>query len=218
MSSNTSDKKLIEEEDSHAFIHVRVDTDLKNDLIEHAKKENTSLTSLVTTLIEDFLYKKDESEEEDEEDQLMDLIVNSLVNLERRMEIRLATLQDTFNSLIGRLIDTQQSMGSTKPSQLRKRRKGGASDGDEEDGKIDLSDILEVDKEEEVYRRVKRLLQQQGKVVDLNTVIQQIEVDRTLKDYLDNQAKQAPGWKEALITDAIQEAAYELGFPMIDTI
>jgi len=221
MSSPKSEKsvgrKVAEDEDTYSYIHVRVDSDLKEDLAGYATKENTSLTAVVTSLIEDFLYKQDDEEDEDEEDELLDLIVTSLMNLERRMEIRLATLQDTFNSLIGRLIDSQSSMKSISPSQLRKRRRGEAIDADE-DGNLDLSDILHVDKEEEIYKRVKRYLQQQGRVVPTSTVLQHIEVDRNLKEYLENQEKQNIGLKIALLTDAIQEAAYELGYPMIDSI
>ncbi len=208
-------RRLTEEDRDHAFLHVRVDADLKKDLVEYARNENTSLTSVVTALLEDMLYKQDEEEEQEEEDELLDLIVTSLMNLERRMEIRLATLQDQFNSLIGRLIDSQHAMQAVKPSQLRKRRKG---DEDIDDEVIELSKVLSVNKEEEIYKRVKRYLEQQGKIVDLNTIIQQIEVDRSLKEYLDEQARQSPGLKVALITDAIQEAAFELGYPMIDSI
>ncbi|MHA2252939.1 MAG: hypothetical protein ACXAD7_21430 [Candidatus Kariarchaeaceae archaeon] len=210
-------KRLSEEDDAHAFLHVRVDADLKKDLVEYARGENTSLTAVVTALVEKMLYKQDEDEEQEEEDELLDLIVTSLMNLERRMEIRLATLQDTFNSLIGRLIDSQHTMQAMKPSQARKRRKGEVDEGDE-DEEFDLSDVLSVNKEEEIYKRVKRYLEQQGKIVDMSAVIEQLEIDRTLKEYLDEQATQAPGLREALITDAIQEAAIELGYPMIDGI
>lgn len=216
MSTSSARKRLTEEDDSHAFLHIRVDADLKKDLIKYSRNENTSLTAVVTALIEDMLYKQDEEDEKEEEDELLDLIVTSLMNLERRMEIRLATLQDQFNSLIGRLIDSQHAMQAIKPSQLRKRKSGEIDEDTDETGS--LSDILSVNKEEEIYKRVKRILEQQGTIVDLNTVIQQIEVDRSLKEYLDNQGKQSPGLKEALITDAIQEAAFELGYPMIDTI
>lgn len=211
---NKASKKLIDDEDNYTYIHVRIDQDTKTDLQDYAHTNSTSMTSVVTSLIEDMLYKKDD-DDEDDEDELLDLIVTSLMNLERRMEIRLATLQDTFNSLIGRLIDSQQSMSSSKPSQLRKRGKG--EDDGEQEG-IDFADVLEVDKEEEVYKRIRRFLQQQGTTVDLKTAIQQIEIDRTLKDWLEVQDKKAPGWKEALIADAIQEAAIELGYPMLDTI
>ena len=210
-------RKLTEEEDTHAFLHIRVDGDLKKDLIDYSKSENTSITAVVTAIIEDLLYKQDEEDEQEEADELLDLLVNSLMNLERRMEIRLATLQDTFNSLIGRLIDSQHTVQSIKPSQLRKRKKGEADD-EVGTGGIDLADVLSVNKEEEIYKRVKRYLEQQGKIVDIEAVIQQIEVDRSLKEYLDDQARQSPGLREALITDAIQEAAYELRYPMIDTI
>jgi hypothetical protein len=210
-------RKLTEEEDTHAFLHIRVDGDLKKDLVEYSKSENTSITAVVTALIENSLYKQDEEEEKEEKDQVLDIVISSLMNLERRIEIRLATLQDTFNSLIGRLIDSQHTMQSIKPSQIRKRKKG-ETEEDVDTGGIDLADVLSVNKEEEIYKRVKRYLEQQGKIVDLEAVIQQIEVDRSLKEYLDDQARQSPGLSKALITDAIQEAAYELGYPMIDTI
>lgn len=213
----TSDSRMIDEEDSYTYVHVRVDTQTKQDLQDYANKLNTSMTSVVTSLIEDLLYKRDDDDDQDEEDELLDLIVTSLMNLERRMEIRLATLQDTFNSLIGRLIDTQQNMSMSKPSQLRKRG-GGKSEEGEEPKSVDFADVLEVDKEEEVYKRIKRFLQQQGTTVDLKTAIQQIEVDRSLKEWLDKQDQKAPGWKEAIIADAIQEAALELGYPMLDSI
>ncbi|MHA2504710.1 MAG: hypothetical protein ACXAE3_17815, partial [Candidatus Kariarchaeaceae archaeon] len=198
--SNSTSKKLIDDEDNYTYIHVRIDQDTKTDLQAYAHKNSTSMTSVVTSLIEDLLYKRDD-EEEDDEDELLDLIVTSLMNLERRMEIRLATLQDTFNSLIGRLIDSQQQIGTSKPSQLRKRSKG---DDDETVEGVDFADVLEVDKEEEVYKRIRRFLQQQGTTVDLKTAVQQIEIDRSLKEWLEDQDKKAPGWKEALIADAIQ--------------
>jgi len=213
---DSAGKQVTNEEDEYTYVHVRLDTATKKDLQDYANKLNTSMTSVVTSLIEDLLYKRDDDEDQDDEDELVDLMVTSLMNLERRMEIRLATLQDTFNSLIGRLIDTQQNMSMAKPSQLRKRG-GGKGEGDEA-ASVDFADILEVDKEEEIYKRIKRFLQQQGTTVDLKTAIQQIEVDRTLKEWLDEQDKKAPGWKEALIADAIQEAAIELGYPMMDTI
>jgi len=217
---NSTGRKIIDDKDvgdDYTYVHVRLDTATKNDLQDYANKINGSMTSVVTSLIEDLLYKRDDDDDKDEEDQLLDLIVTSLMNLERRMEIRLATLQDTFNSLIGRLIDTQQNMSMASPSQLRKRGSSKGESGDEVPV-VDFADVLEVDKEEEVYKRIKRFLQQQGTTVDLKTAIQQIEIDRSLKDWLDDQDKRAPGWKEALIADAIQEAAIELGYPMIDTI
>ena len=121
--NKSASKKLIDDEDNYTYIHVRIDQDTKTDLQEYAHTNSTSMTSVVTSLLEDMLYKRDD-DDEDDEDELLDLIVTSLMNLERRMEIRLATLQDTFNSLIGRLIDSQQSISSSKPSQLRKRAKG----------------------------------------------------------------------------------------------
>lgn len=216
-SPDSAGKRLIEDdEDDFSYVHVRLETSIKDDLQKYANKENTSMTAVVTALIQDLLYKQDEDEDLDEDDQLLDMIVTSLMNLERRMEIRLATLQDTFNSLIGRLIDAQQQIQYSSPSQMRKKRKG---DTDEAESiPLDLTDVLEVDKEEEIYKRVKRFLQQQGRIVELQSVIQQLEMDRMIKEYLDDQDKQSPGIKEALVTDAIQEAAYELGYPMIDTI
>jgi hypothetical protein len=216
-SPDSAGKRLIkDDEDDFSYVHVRLETSIKDDLQKYANKENTSMTAVVTALVQDLLYKQDEDEELDEEDQLLDMIVTSLMNLERRMEIRLATLQDTFNSLIGRLIDAQQQIQYTSPSQMRKKRKGDTDDA--ENIPLDLTDVLEVDKEEEIYKRVKRFLQQQGRIVELQSVIQQLEMDRMIKEYLDDQDKQSPGIKEALVTDAIQEAAYELGYPMIDTI
>ncbi|MFV2014449.1 MAG: hypothetical protein ACC656_03395, partial [Candidatus Heimdallarchaeota archaeon] len=129
----------------------------------------------------------------------------------------LATLQDTFNSLIGRLIDSQNILRSASSTQFRKKKKGEVTDSDD-DGLVDLSDVLSVDKEEEIYARVKRFLQQQGKVIDANTVLQQIENDRILKEYLAEQDRQSVGLKLALITDAIQEAAYDLGYPTLESI
>lgn len=214
-SPNSPADKMMDDSDDYTYIHIRVDTETKKDLQEYASKLSTSMTSVVTALIQDLLYKKDDEEELSEEDELLDLIVTSLMNLERRMEIRLATLQDTFNSLIGRLIDTQQSVSYAKPSEIRKRGKATTEEGSPS---VDLSDVLEVDKEAEIYKRIKRFLQQQGSTVDLQTAVQQIEVDRSLKDWLDEQDRKMPGWKQALIADAIQEAAVELGFPMIDTI
>ncbi len=215
--TDTSIGREIEEEKSHAYIHIRVDRNLKDDLQSHARKENTSLTTIITSLVENLLYKKDDEEDEEDKDEFLDLVVSSLMNLERRMEIRLATLQDTFNSLIGRLIDSQSTLRSVSTAQLRKKKKGEVSD-DSEDRELDLSDVLSVDKEEEIYARVKRYLQQQGKVIDSNTVLQQIENDRVLKEYLEDQDKQSVGLKLALITDAIQEAAYELGYPTLESI
>lgn len=214
-SSDRSIDELREKKEKDlSFIHVRVTSDLKRDLVEHTKKENSSITAVVTSLLENFLYKKDEDEEDEEQDQILETIVNSLMNLERRMEIRLATLQDTFNSLIGRLIDSQQNITSFRSSQLHKRK----GEANNEEAQLDLTDILDVDKEEEIYRRVKRFLQQQGKVIDANTVLQQLEVDRSIKNFLEEQEKSSPGWKIALVTDAIQEAAYDLGYPMFDSI
>lgn len=216
LESDSSIGREIEEEKTHAYIHIRVDRNLKDDLQAHTRKENTSITTVITSMIENLLYKKDEDEDGDEEDELLDLIVTSLMNLERRMEIRLATLQDTFNSLIGRLIDSQNVLRSSSSKQLRKKKKGEIVEDDE--GLVDLSDVLSVDKEEEIYARVKRFLQQQGKVIDANTVLQQIENDRVLKVYLEEQDRQSIGLKLALITDAIQEAAYELGYPTLESI
>ena len=217
LDSDSSIGKEVEDEKSHAYIHIRVDRNLKDDLQVYTRKENTSITTLLISLIEDLLYKKDDEEGEDEQDVLLDLVVSSLMNLERRMEIRLATLQDTFNSLIGRLIDSQNVMRSSATSQLKKKKKGEVVDEDEE-GLVDLTDVLSVDKEEEIYARVKRYLQQQGKVIDATTVLQQIENDRVLKEYLAEQDKQSVGLKLALIADAIQEAAYELGYPTLESI
>lgn len=207
-------ESLTKEKKDTAFIHVRVDQDLKDDLAKYAREEHTSITSVVTALCEDLLYKQVEEDKLDEEEELLDLIVSSLMNLERRMEIRLATLQDTFNSLIGRLIDSQQLVSPTKASRLMKRQKGETDDDEETDY---FSDILDVDREDEIYKRVERFLSQQAKIVDLKTVIAQIEVDRKLKQYLEEQDRNVPGWKEALITDAIHEAAQNLGFPMLDS-
>lgn len=215
--TNSSIGREIEEEKSHAYIHIRVDRNLKDDLQSYARKENTSLTTVITSLVEDLLYKRDDDDDDESEDEFFNLVVSSLMNLERRMEIRLATLQDTFNSLIGRLIDSQSTLRSVSPSQLRKKKKGETSD-DSEDDVLDLSDVLSVDKEEEIYARVKRYLQQQGKVIDSNTVLQQIENDRVLKEYLEEQDRQSVGLKLAMITDAIQEAAYELGYPTLESI
>jgi hypothetical protein len=220
MASSDSEGSIgreIEDEKSHAYIHIRVDRNLKDDLQAHARKENTSITTLITSLVEDLLYKRDDDEDEEEDDELLDLVISSLMNLERRMEIRLATLHDTFNSLIGRLIDSQNTLRSASSAQLRKKKKGEILDTDD-DELVDLSDVLSVDKEEEIYARVKRYLQQQGKVIDANTVLQQIENDRVLKEYLAEQDRQSVGLKLALITDAIQEAAYELGYPTLESI
>lgn len=218
LNSDSSIGREIEEEKTHAYIHIRVDRNLKDDLQAHTRKENTSITTIITSMIENLLYKKDEDDEEEDEDELLDLVVSSLMNLERRMEIRLATLQDTFNSLIGRLIDSQNVSRSTSSTQLRKKKKGEMASDADDDGLVDLSDVLSVDKEEEIYARVKRYLQQQGKVIDANTVLQQIENDRVLKEYLEEQDRQSVGLKLALITDAIQEAAYELGYPTLESI
>lgn len=210
-------RDIEEEGKSHAYIHIRVDRNLKDDLSDYAHKNNTSITTLVTSQLENLLYKKVDEEDEGEEDEMLDMVINSLMNLERRMEIRLSTLQDTFNSLIGRLIDSQNTMTAISTSQFKKKKKGETGE-DEDEPILDLSDVLNVDKEEEIYNRIKRFLQQQGKVVDANTVLQHIENDKALKEYLADQEKQSIGLRLALITDAIQEAAYELGYPTLESI
>ncbi len=58
----------------------------------------------------------------EEEEQLLEILVSSLMNLEQRMEIRLGTLQDTFNSLIGRLIDSQQNLSRASSGRLRGKK------------------------------------------------------------------------------------------------
>ncbi len=215
MSEDTTRGILAKKKSESTFIHIRVDKELKDDLFDYARSERTSVTALVVSLIEDMLYSKKEEEEEESEDEIYEVILNSLGNLERRMEIRLATLQDTFNSLIGRLIDSQQAMLKNQRFRVRKEKR---SDDDEfeEEEEIDFSDVLAIDKEEEIYKRVKRFLGQEGKIVDLKTIIAHIEIDRSLKRYLEEKSAKMPGWKEALITDAINEAAYELGFDVLE--
>ena len=64
LESDSSIGREIEEEKTHAYIHIRVDRNLKDDLQAHARKENTSITTIITALIENLLYKKDEDEDQ----------------------------------------------------------------------------------------------------------------------------------------------------------
>ena len=202
-----STRNKIEEKDTDfTFIHVRIRKDLKKDLYQYARDNSTSLTAVVNSLIEDHLYKKDEEiDEEDEEDEMLNLVVSSLLNLEQRMDFRLNMLQDMFNSLARTLIESQKLV-ATRSKKIRKLR------GEDEDKEDDATDVLNIDYEKTIYERIKKFIADQGRVVELSSAIKHIELDPTLRHYLNNQLDNIPGWKESLITDAIEEAAMEIGF------
>ncbi|MCY3413299.1 MAG: hypothetical protein INQ03_16795 [Candidatus Heimdallarchaeota archaeon] len=210
-SAKESTRSKIEEKDTdYSFIHVRIRKDLKNELYKYAEENKSSLTAVVNKIVEDYVFKKEEvieEEEESEEDELLNLVVSSLLNLEQRMDFRLNMLQDMFNSLARTLIDSQklQTTRSKKIAQLK----------GEEEKDDDTSDILDIDFEKTIYERVKKYIADQGRVMDLDLVTKHIELDPTLKNYLNNQLDNMPGWKEALITDAIEEAAFEIGFTLV---
>lgn len=209
MSSTESTRSKIEAKDTEfSFIHVRIRKDLKDELYKNAEENKTSLTAVVNQIIEDYIFKQEEVEDEvDEEDEMLNLVVSSLMNLEQRMDFRLNMLQDMFNSLARTLIDSQK-LGVTRSKKIAKLK----GDEVEED---DTSDILDLDYESTIYERVKKFLADQGRVMELGVVIKHVELDSTLKNYLNNQLDNMPGWKEALITDAIEEAAFEIGFNMV---
>ena len=211
MAIEESTRSKIEERDvDFTFVHVRIRKDLKKDLDNYAKRNSTSLTAVVNSLIEDLLYTKEEDEEEkvDQDDELLNLVVSSLMNLEQRMDFRLSMLSDQFNSLARTLMESQKLV--TRRSEKIKQLRGEATKEEE------TADVLEIDYEKTIYDRVKRFIADQGKVIDLTTTLKHIELDPTLKNYLNNQVDNIPGWKEALITDAIEEAAYEIGYTMTE--
>lgn len=208
MSQDQSIRNKIEEKDTdYTFVHIRVRKDLKKDLYKYARDNSTSLTAVVNSLVEDKLYKKDEEEEEqDDEDEMLNLVVSSLLNLEQRMDFRLNMLQDMFNSLARTLIESQK-LATTRTKKVKKLR------GDE-DVEDDSSNILDIDFEKTIYERVRKFIADQQKVMDLSSVIKHIELDPTLRNYLNTAVDNISGWKEALITDAIDEAALEIGYTM----
>ncbi len=210
MSSSDSARTKIEAKDTEfSFIHVRIRKDLKDELYKRAEENKASLTSVVNQIVEEYLFKKEEeeAEEEDEEDEMLNLVVSSLLNLEQRMDFRLNMLQDMFNSLARTLIDSQK-LGVARSKKISKLK---GEDTEEEE----TADILDLDLESTIYDRVKKFIADQGRVMELSIVIKHIELDSTLKHYLNNQLDNMPGWKEMLITDAIEEAAYEIGFSMV---
>ncbi|RMG41344.1 MAG: hypothetical protein D6732_02585 [Methanobacteriota archaeon] len=207
-----SDEELIPKGKSTSYIHVRVDPQFKEDLMKKVEEEKTNLTAFVVNTLSDAIYKTDE-EEEDKEEKLLDEILNSMEKLERRIEIRLSTLQDTFNSLIGRLIDFEN-----RDRQRRKRRKAGDGEKDNEDTiSLENENILKLEPEKIIYARVKRYIENRGAAnfPEFEEILAHLETDSRIKEYLDQQSANFPGWKESLVTDAIEEAIEELGISVI---
>ncbi len=219
-----SDKKppkgLIPREKKSSYIHIRVDPDFKDQVTKKAMEEEMNLTNFVVLALEEAIYEKDveeeekEEEEEEEEDFLLEEILTAMENLERRMEIRLATLQDAFNSLIGKLLDFERSGASL----ARGRKKGKAKDSDDEESfDFELDNVLQTEPEKLIYQRVKRYIESKGSVGRLppfSEIVAHLETDKKLKEYLIAQDKNFPGWKDTLIRDAIDEAIDELGIPV----
>lgn len=212
-------KRLIPREKKSSYIHIRVDPDFKDQVTRKAMDEEMNLTNFVILALEEAIYEKkveeeeEEGEEEEEEDMLLEEILTAMENLERRMEIRLATLQDAFNSLIGKLLDFERT-GAT----IRQRKsKGKSSEEDEEEFNFELDNVLQTEPEKLIYQRVKRYIESKGSVGRLppfSEILAHLETDKKVKEYLIAQDKSFPGWKDTLIRDAIDEAIDELGIPV----
>lgn len=198
-----------------SYIHVRVPTYFKEDLEKRVDDDKTTITAFVTNTLEREIYKSDE-EEVDEKEELIDVILTAMENLERRIEIRLGALQDTFNSLIGRLIDFDKVARSGTT-----RRRSKSEDGEDDGGLLDIDseNILSMDPETTIYNRVKTYIESKGreKLPEFDEIVAHLETDKNIKKYLDDESKNFPGWKESLITDAIDEAIDELAIPSYRT-
>lgn len=200
-------KKTIPREESTAYIHVRVNASFKEDLLKRIEEEETNLTSFVINSLETAMYEEEE-EEEDDEDYLLDEILTAMQNLERRIEIRLSTLQDTFNALIGKLIDFERvsaSGGHVRGEKFTKHKSRLSQ--------LESDNILQIDPESVIYQRVKRYIESKGinNFPSFNEITAHLETDGQIKEYLDAKSSAFPGWKETLIKDAIDEAVDELG-------
>ncbi len=211
---NEGKSDLIPEKKSVAFIHIRVDPEFKRDLLEKVEEEDTNLTAYVVNTLSADIYKK-EIEEEDEEDLLREDILGALENLERRVEIRLSTLQDTFNSLIGKLIALDTRKSSTRRGKSRKQQ-AFVEEDDELSDVLDKDEVLKIRPEEMVYSRVKRFVETKGvaEVPDFQEIILHLETDAQIKEFFQRQEETFPGWKESMVTDAIEEAIEELGISL----
>lgn len=207
-----TEEEIIPKGKTTSYIHVRVDPQFKEDLMKKVEEEKTNLTAFVVNTLSDVIYKTEE-EEEDKEEKLLDEILNSMENLERRIEIRLATLQDTFNSLIGRLIDFEN-----KDRQRRKQRKEGDKASEAGDVlSLEKENVLKLEPEKIIYARVKRYIENRGAAnfPEFEEILAHLETDSRIKEYLDQQSANFPGWKESLVTDAIEEAIEELGISVL---
>jgi hypothetical protein len=196
-----------------SYIHVRVPTYFKEDLEKKIDEEKTTITAYVINTLEREIYKSKEDDEVDEKEELIDTLLAAMENLERRIEIRLGTLQDTFNSLIGRLIDFDKNI--KKEPYARKKGKDQDSDATDTLLDFDRDSILNVNPEEDIYSRVKRYIESKGreKLPDFEEIVAHLETDKKIKKYLEDQARSFPGWKESIIRDAIDEAIEELAIP-----
>lgn len=227
-SGSKRDKKLprgvIPREKKSSYIHIRVDPDFKEAVVNAADEEDANMTEYVVAALQramnyipeeeavELEEEEEDEEEEDKEERLLDEIISAMENLERRMEIRLATLQDTFNSLIGRLLDFEKA-----GQQVRKGKKESA---EESAFDLDLDNVLQVDPEKLIYQRVKRYIEAQGaaRLPSFDEIMAHLETDAKIKEYLENQDKTFPGWRDTLVRDAIDEAIDELGIPIFGGI
>ena len=205
--------EIISKGKNNAYIHVRVDPHFKEDLLKKVEEQNTNLTAFVVNTLSEAVYKKEE-EEIDKDEKFLDEILDAMENLERRIEIRLSTLQDTFNSLIGRLIDFEN-----RERKRKKRRRGSKDDDEDEDirSALEKENVLKIEPEKIIYARVKRYIENRGSnnFPEYEEILAHLETDSRIKEYLDVQGADFPGWKESLITDAIEEAIEELGISVI---
>lgn len=201
-------EEIISEGKTTAYIHVRVDPQFKKDLLKKVDEEETNVTAFVVNTLSDAIYKEEE-QQVDKEQKLLDEILDAMENLERRIEIRLSTLQDTFNSLIGRLIDFE--------NRERSRRKKSSTKEDEKEQEtvalMEKESILKLEPEKLIYARVKRYIENKGahSIPPFEEILAHLETDSRIKKYLETQDQNFPGWKDSLVTDAIEEAIEELG-------
>ena len=204
-------KAKIPKEKSDTYIHIRVDHEFKRDILKKAKKQGMNLTNFVSASLEPVVYPQEIDKEEESSEELLDEILTAMENLERRIEIRLSTLQDTFNSLIGKLLDFEKA--GRRPRKKHKKGKQGEEAINDTDLNLDTTRILLIEPEKQVYQRVKLYIESKGvaRAPDFSEILNQLETDGNIKEFLDDQDSSFPGWKGTLIRDAIDEALEELG-------
>lgn len=202
-----------------AFIHLRVDPELKRDLEEFAKEKETSITAVVTRAIEKYLYEAEPNVSE-EQDMLLDELTDSLENLQKYMDLRFTVLQDNLQILMNAILSQRYKTTSRLRKEARKSRlkKSKLEEVEEEELEEEIIEPLEEEEiavtyERLLYDKVKAYMQELGTIPNATQV--KAHLERTCKkcmQFLAREEQKSKGSMMFYLIDAIQEAASELGY------